>query len=97
MSVTAGKVYRHYKGGRYLVTGVAETHHHNGDLDVVYAVLSTGKLCTRPLRKDSRVEDSWTDEVAWPDGKTRARFTDEEDIPLRELDALVKFWNQTNV
>ena len=72
--------WRHYKGGRYLVLGVAETHEHNGDLDVVYLSCTTGKMVTRPLRRDSRDQDSWTDEVMWPDGK-RLRFELESDYP----------------
>jgi hypothetical protein len=66
--------YRHHKGGRYLAIAVAETHNHNGDLDVVYISLAQGKHCTRPMQRDSRDEDSWTDLVTWPDGVVRARF-----------------------
>jgi hypothetical protein len=90
--VRSGQVYRHYKGGRYLVIGVAETANHSGDFDVVYVVLSTGKLCTRPLRKDSRVQDSWTDELTWPDKKTRCRFTAEEAFASDTLEALITRW-----
>jgi hypothetical protein len=74
--------WRHYKGGIYFVLAVAETHHHIGDFDVVYysmqhMVAGMGnppKAVTRPLRRDSRNEDSWLDEVEWPDGVKRARF-----------------------
>lgn len=68
-------LYRHYKGGLYAALAVAETHEHNGDMDVVYAPLKNWRPVTRPLRCDSRSQDSWTDEVVWPDGQRRARFT----------------------
>ena len=71
-------VFRHYKGGRYRVVAVAETHHHNGDKDVVYVSLTTGSIVTRPLEKDSRDEDSWSDIVDWPDGEKRPRFVHEK-------------------
>ena len=85
-------VHRHYKGGRYLVTDVAETYNHNGDLDVVYVVLSTGKTCTRPVKQDSRKEDAWTDEVRWPDGRTRKRFVPEGSFEAPVLRALCELW-----
>jgi hypothetical protein len=69
--------YRHHKGGLYLVIGCAETHNHNGDIDVVYVSLTHGKLVTRPLKRDSRNEDSWLDEIVWPDGVGRTRFVPE--------------------
>lgn len=72
-----GHVHRHYKGGRYLVQCLAETHNHNGDIDVVYISLTYGKAVTRPFQRDSRNEDAWTDTVTWPDGKVRARFVKE--------------------
>lgn len=71
--------YRHYKGGLYLVIGCAETHNHNGDIDVIYVSLMHGKLVTRPLRRDSRNEDSWLDIVAWPGGRTLERFSRENE------------------
>ena len=66
--------WRHYKGGRYLVIGIAETHAHNGDRDVVYVSLTHGKLVTRPLQRDSRDQDSWTDMIRWSDDIMRDRF-----------------------
>lgn len=86
-----GRIYWHYKGGRYLVDCLAETHHHNGDIDVIYISLTNGKYVTRPLRRDSRNEDSWTDPITWPDGKIRNRFTyvseisDEDSAALQRL------------
>ena len=71
--------YRHYKGRKYVMLMVAETHEHNGDEDVVYLSLSNGKIVTRPYRKDSRNQNSWLDPVCWPDGVFRQRFT--PDIP----------------
>lgn len=70
-------VFRHYKGGRYRVVLVAETHLHNGDKDVVYVSLTHGSIVTRPLERDSRDQDSWNDPVTWPDGEVRPRFTHE--------------------
>lgn len=70
-----GVLYRHYKGELYLPVAVAERHTHNGDLDIVYVSLTHGKHCTRPLRRDSRDEDSWLDDVMWPDGKLHPRFS----------------------
>jgi hypothetical protein len=75
--------YVHYKGGVYLVLVVAETHEHNGDLDVVYVSLKHGTCCTRPLRSDSRRQDSWLDMVEWPDGQFRDRF-----MPIEALTQL---------
>lgn len=71
-------VFRHYRGGLYRVIIIAETHDHNGDKDVVYVSLTTGKVVTLPLEKDSRGQDSWTDSVLWPDGETRPRFLHEK-------------------
>jgi hypothetical protein len=78
-------LFRHYKGGRYLKIGEAETHHHNGDVDVVYFSLTHGKMVTRPLQQDSRKENSWTDDVLWPDGRTRKRFVLESSLEPSEL------------
>jgi hypothetical protein len=79
--VDVGRCYRHYKGGLYLLVAVAETHEHNGDLDAVYVSLTHGKFVTRPLHRDSRHQDSWTDVVDWPDGTRRARFVPHSDCP----------------
>jgi len=70
-------LWRHHKGSLYLVLFTAETHNHNGDIDVVYVSLTHGKHVTRPLRRDSRDEDSWWDSVTWPDGAVRHRFAPE--------------------
>jgi hypothetical protein len=90
-------VYRHFKGGRYLLVAVAETHNHNGDQDVLYVVLASGKLCTRPLFYDKRGEDSWLDEVAWPDGAMRQRFTFESSISVGDMATLQNFWHDMEV
>ena len=78
----AGTIHRHYKGGRYFVVAIAETHEHNGDKDVVYISLKYGKYCTRPLTRDSRAQDAWTDKVQWPDGTLRQRFIPDDEQPL---------------
>jgi len=72
--------YVHFKGAKYLLLIVAQTHNHNGDLDVVYISLDHGKAVTRPLCFDSREEDAWLDRVEWPDGKIRQRFVHESDL-----------------
>ncbi len=77
MNIAIQTLYRHYKGGLYFVLFTAETHNHNGDIDVVYFSLTHGKNCTRPLRQDSRKEDAWLDGVEWPDGVVRQRFITE--------------------
>jgi hypothetical protein len=73
-------IFRHYKGGKYILLFVAETHHHNGDLDAVYVSMTTGKIVTRPYKRDSRNDDSWTDVIEWPDGEHRMRFVDDNPI-----------------
>lgn len=83
--VLAGNVYRHYKGGRYLVVAVADTHEHNGEKDVVYVSLTYGKYVTRPLQRDSRNQDSWMDYVEWPDGQKRMRFITDDHEPNAEF------------
>ena len=84
-----GSVVRHYKGGRYHVLTVADHHDHDGKRDVVYISLTNGKVFSRPLERDSREEDSWTDLVAWPDGVVRRRFIP-DDTDSSTLDHLFK-------
>lgn len=88
-------LYRHYKGGLYLVLFTAETHNHNGDIDVIYISLKHGKACTRPLKQDSRKEDSWLDLIKWPDAVERHRFVPEvhfqEESP-EVVDKLQTIW-----
>lgn len=79
-------LFRHHKGGRYYVFGVATVHEHNGDKDVIYLSLAKGEWNTRPLRKDSRNQDSWLDLVSWPDGKLRHRFISEEQAIDEHID-----------
>jgi hypothetical protein len=83
-------LYRHYKGGRYLLVAVAVNHAHNGDFDAVYVSLAKGHHCTRPLHRDSRGEDSWTDDIEWADGFTRARFTLESELVASERTQLAR-------
>jgi hypothetical protein len=81
------RLYIHYKGGRYLFVGIAETHEHNGDRDAVYISLTHGKMVTRPLQRDSRDQDSWTEMVTWPDGNRRQRFEPADLLQPDELKA----------
>ncbi len=82
-------LYAHYKGDLYYLQDVAETHEHNGDRDCVYVSLRRRQTKTRPLRRDSRNQDSWLDEVVWPDGVTRGRFVPWESLSNSELTTLV--------
>lgn len=67
-------IWEHYKGGFYLVIGVGE-HTETNEVEVVYISL-TGihmpgpRMRIRPLNGAA----SFTEEVVWPDGVTRARF-----------------------
>lgn len=79
MALVKPGLYHHHKGGTYTVLFTAETHEHNGDIDVVYVSHTYGKICTRPLQRDSRNEDSWRDYVMWPDGVERLRFIDDNE------------------
>jgi len=74
--LNGGSIYFHYKAGTYRALYLAETHNHNGDQDVVYLSLTTGKHVTRPFKQDSRKEDAWSDLVKWPDGLMHPRFAD---------------------
>jgi hypothetical protein len=87
MQLMTDCVWRHYKGGRYVVLFVAETHEHNGEGDVVYVSLTTGNIVTRPLTRDSRKQDAWMDDVPWPDGVKRQRFLPETSLSPHELEA----------
>lgn len=86
--------YVHYKGGRYFFLVLAETHQHNEDRDVVYVSLTHGKAVTRPHRQDSRAQDSWSDDVTWPDGMMRSRFVHESHLSAFELSELQRLWHQ---
>jgi hypothetical protein len=70
-------LYRHHRGGLYMLVAIAETHNHNGDLDAVYISMERGAWRTRPWRRDSRDQDSWIDMVEWPDKIHRDRFVPE--------------------
>lgn len=59
-------LYRHYKGGLYVATGLAVSHEsfESDSPDVVYHSVTYGRLTYRPLAKPG--EDSWSDQVQWP-------------------------------
>jgi hypothetical protein len=71
--ILPNKIYKHYKGGRYLVLHNTEesTNARQGELGVVYVSLTYGKIKHRDLAE-------FTEEVEWPDGKKRPRFILEE-------------------
>lgn len=69
-----GCIYWHYKGGKYVVVGLATTHNHVEDeLDVIYVSLTHGTLVTRPPYKDARDQDAWTDQFMWCDSVSLSR------------------------
>ena len=72
-NIKVGKVYKHYKGGRYLVLCIAEesTNTRVGTRGVVYISLTYGKIKHRDLAE-------FVEEVQWPDGIKRPRFILEE-------------------
>lgn len=70
----AGMVVRHYKGGRYTIIAVADSHEHNGDQFVIYVSHTNGRTFCRPLASNDEGVDAWDDVVTWPDGQTRQRF-----------------------
>lgn len=69
MEVQPGKVYEHFKDGKYLVLAVADdsTNAREGNKVVVYVSLTYGKTLVRDLAE-------FTEEVEWPDGKKGPRF-----------------------
>lgn len=70
--VIPGKVYTHYKGGRYTVLLIVEesTNARKGSVGVVYVSLTYGKIKHRDLAE-------FVEEVEWPDGVKRPRFVPE--------------------
>ena len=81
--VLPGEVYRHFKGGRYLVFAQARSA---VDLYwvVVYVSLATGEYWTRPVPE-------WAQEVTWPDDILRARFVADARI-AHALPTLLPLW-----
>lgn len=71
--VILGSVYKHYKGGRYLVLHITEesTNARIGNMGVVYVSLTYGKVKHRELSE-------FIEETEWPDGVRRARFVLED-------------------
>jgi hypothetical protein len=69
-SIQVGNVYAHHGGGKYVVLHVVEdsTNARAGSLGVVYVSLTYGKIKYRDLIE-------FTEDVEWPDGKRRPRFT----------------------
>ena len=70
-TIQSGKTYKHYKGGLYTVLFVAEetTNERKGSNGgVVYVSHTYGKIKYRDL-------DEFTEEIEWPDGVKRSRFT----------------------
>jgi hypothetical protein len=67
--IILNRVYEHYKGGKYLVLGVAEesTNARTGTQVVIYISLTYGKMKCRDLQE-------FLELVSWPDGQMKPRF-----------------------
>lgn len=63
--VLPGK-YKHFKGGRYRVLGMAK-HSETEEPLVIYISLSSGDFFARPPAM-------WQEKVLWPDGEMKPRF-----------------------
>lgn len=66
-------IYRHYKGGLYQCLGLA-AHSETNERMVVYVALTVAPHLTGP-RIRVRPFTLWNDDVVWPDGHTRPRFS----------------------
>lgn len=55
-------LYRHYKGGDYVVLFVA-AHHETREPQVIYVCHKTGGINVRPVRGTKEDPDGWLDEV----------------------------------
>lgn len=67
-----GRVYDHYKGGKYQVLTLAK-HSETDEDEVVYRSLIFGSVYTRPLRM-------WFEEVENHEGKKVSRFSLSSDV-----------------
>lgn len=68
--IRPGKCYRHFKGKRYQVLGVALHSETQEELVIYQALYGEGRLFARPV--DMFLEE--VDPVAYPDAKQRYRF-----------------------
>ena len=71
--IELGKIYKHYKGGRYLVLHLVEesTNARKGNIGVIYVSLTYGTIKHRDLKE-------FIEEVEWPDNIKRPRFIPED-------------------
>lgn len=67
--IKVGKIYKHYRGGRYTVLAISteSTNSRVGALGVVYISLTYGIIKHRDLSEFIEI-------VEWPDGEKRPRF-----------------------
>jgi len=67
--IILGKIYKHHKGGRYLVLHIVDesTNTLVGKKGVVYVSLTYGLIKHRDLEEFIEI-------VEWPDGEKRPRF-----------------------
>lgn len=76
-----GGLYRHFKGGLYILRGIAE-HSENGKAYVIYEDAETGKLWVRPYG----VFFSRVDVKKYPEATQEYRFELVPDDPAPEED-----------
>ena len=63
-------LHSHYKGGLYVALFLSMNSNNDAppDPEVIYVSLTTGQVHNRSLAE-------WTQEMTWPDGKVRSRFS----------------------
>ncbi len=77
----ARTLYRHYKGGLYVVLGVGRMSEARDQLYVAYWSVARKTMWFRPL-------GMFVEEIRWPDGERRQRFTREDNFKPGEVDKL---------
>lgn len=63
-----GRLYKHYKGDYYRVIELGRLSEQRDTWMVVYRSMKLGHIWIRPLAM-------WNEELVWPDGQLRRRFT----------------------
>lgn len=79
-----GRLYQHYKGDFYRIICRGRLSEERDQEMVVYRSMKFGSVWIRPL-------SMFMEDVLWPDGKHRARFT-----PIAHLPKVVQADNNNN-